>query len=367
MKWNWQLPKWPHFQYDSAGLGDLEKKFFQEAGGASAILRHLEADKKKLFIIELLCLEGFNSSAIEGELLERHSLQSSIQCHFGIQVKAPGISGKEKGMGELMWLMYSTYDQVLTHETLFTWHKTLMNDESKINDIGKYRSHDEPMQIISGRLDRQTVFFEAPSSKIILPEMNRFIEWFNSPAQKESTLARAAITHLYFESIHPFEDGNGRIGRALVEKSLSQALNHPTLIAVSREISSRKKEYYTKLAACNHTLEITEWIHFFADIILHAQGESFRLINFLMAKSRIMHSLDGKINPRQEKVLLRIFAEGPNGFAGGLSAENYIAITKTSRATATRDLTELVKFEVLYKTGHLRHTRYWLNVESFAS
>ncbi len=361
MIWNWQLPNWPQFIYDSASIAPLEKKFLQAAGGEVAILKHLEEDKKKQFIVEILCTEGLNSAEIEGEILERESLQSSIQCHFGLAVKGK-ISPKEQGMGNLLWNMYDTYDQHLTHEILYKWHKLLMHHESRISDIGKYRTHSDPMQIIAGRYDKKIVYFEAPPSRNVHKEMTGFIKWFNGSIQKESPLVRAAIVHVYFESIHPFEDGNGRIGRALVEKALSQSLGHPILIAVSQIITKRKKEYYDALAGCNKTLDIQKWVKFFAKVIVQSQEEALSLINFLMAKSKLMNQLKNRINDRQEKVLLRMFAEGIKGFSEGLNAANYIAITKTSKATATRDLADLIEKGVLYKTGQLKHTRYWLNI-----
>ncbi|PCI91084.1 cell filamentation protein Fic [Candidatus Aerophobetes bacterium] len=362
MVWNWQLPQWPHFTCDVSQLSHLDRKFLQGTGGEFAVLKHLDDKKKKQFIIEILCVEGLKSAEIEGEVLERESLQSSIQRHFGLgnkKVTPP----KEQGMGDLVWCVYDTFADPLTHEMLHDWHRLLMRGESEISDIGKYRSHEDPMQIISGRYDKKEIFFEAPPSADVFKEMTKFIDWFNSPSQKESILAKAAVTHVYFESIHPFEDGNGRIGRALVEKVLSQYLGHPTLIAVSQVITRRKKEYYAALGACNRTLDAQNFVMFFAEIIVEAQNESLSLINFLMTKSTIMNEHQDQMNERQSKVLIRMFSEGLKGFSGGLSAENYLAITKTSRATATRDLAELVEMGVLNKTGELRHTRYWLNID----
>ncbi len=363
MAWNWELSNWPQFTYDSFRLPELEKNFLQGVGGNFAVLKHLENEKKKQFIVEILCNEGLNSAEIEGEILQRSSLQCSIQRHFGLSNDQKKIPHKEQTVGNLMWQIYDTYDQVLTHEMLYGWHALLMQNENKISDIGKYRTHKDPMQIVSGRLDKQMIYFEAPPSKKIHQEMDKFIKWFNDSRHEMSVLARAAIAHVYFESIHPFEDGNGRIGRALVEKALSQSLERPILIAISETITKRKKEYYQALATCNKTLKITNWVNFFAEIIIQAQEESLCLINFLMAKSKLMSRLIGKINKRQEKVLLRIFAEGLKGFSGGLSADNYITITGTSKATATRDLADLVKKEALSKTGKLKHTRYWLKSE----
>ena len=127
-------------------------------------------------------------------------------------------------------------------------------------------------------------------------------------------------------------------------------------------LEKRKKEYYSALEKCNRTLEVDQWVEFFANIVLEAHEEAMGLLYFLIGKSKMMSSLSGQINPRQTKALLRMFAEGPGGFKGGLSAENYIAITKTSRPTATRDLADLVEKGALVKTGELRHTRYRLNL-----
>lgn len=363
MVWNWQLPNWPQFIYDASEISSLENRFLQGSGGVFAVLKHLDDEKRKQFIVEILSTEGVKSAEIEGEILERESLQSSIQRHFGIFTEAKAPMPKEQGMADLMWKMYDTFDETLTHEMLYAWHKVLMQHGQGITDIGKYRAHPDPMQIISGRSDRQRVYFEAPPSKEVHQQMEDFVKWFNHSKEQEPALTRAAIAHLYFESIHPFEDGNGRIGRALVEKALSQCLEQPTLIAVSQVITRRKKEYYAALGACNRTLNVQAWVSFFGGVIVQSQEESLASIHFLMAKSSLMHQIGSKINQRQEKVLLRMFAEGVKGFSGGLSAENYIAITKTSRATATRDLADLVEKEAFTKTGKLRNTRYWLNVD----
>lgn len=363
IKWNWQLPDWPHFTYDPKRISSLEQKFLQGAGGLFAVLKQLNNEKQNQFIVEVLCTEGVNSAEIEGEILERESLQSSIQRHLGMSIKKKKPAAKEEGMAELLYEMYTSYQKPLSHKMLYHWHKLLMKGNTRITDIGKYRTHKEPMQIVSVRSNINKVFFEAPPSDRILQEMTQFINWFNDSSKVLSLLEKASICHLYFESIHPFEDGNGRIGRVLVEKALSHSLQQPTLLAISQVITRRKKEYYAALGKCNTTLDSNDWLAFFAHVIVQSQEDSLSLINFLIAKSRIMNSLKGRINPRQEKVLLRIFKEGTQGFSGGLSAENYIAITKTSRATATRDLTDLTEKGVFIKKGQLRHTRYYLNLD----
>lgn len=302
------------------------------------------------------------SSKIEGEILDRESLQSSIKKHFGLHTQPKKGGDKEARIAALLCSMYDTFDQPVSHEMLWEWHSLLFEDETHINHRGRYRSFKEPMQIVSNRYGAPRVFFEAPPSERVHREMTVFIDWLNHvPAA--SMLGKVAVAHIYFESIHPFEDGNGRVGRALVEKMLSQSVGRSALIAVSRELEKERKEYYLQLGRCNHTLIIQDWVDFFVRTILKAQEESMQLLNFLVGKSKLMGALVGQINSRQEKVLLSMFAEGPKGFQGGLSAEKYIAITKTARATATRDLIDLVQKGALIKTGDLRYTRYWLNLQ----
>ena len=359
MPWNWELAEWPHFKFEQAAVAKQEKEFLLGVGGAFAFLKNIGQDEYNRFVVEILSSEGIDSSKIEGEILDRESLQSSLKQHFGLQPSKKQKQPKEWGMAELLCDVYNSFDQPLTHQMLFNWHATLFKGSTDLEDLGKYRTHAEPMQIVSNRYGSQKVFFEGPPSKQVVKEMEQFISWFNATESSEATLSRAAIAHVYFESIHPFEDGNGRIGRLLVEKILSQGVSRPILIAVSKILETRKREYYSALEKCNRTLQVQEWVDFFAAVVLEGQEESMKLLSFLIQKSKILTALAGKINERQEKVLLRLFAEGPTGFKGGLSAENYISITYTSKATATRDLTDLVEKGALVKTGELRHTRYW--------
>jgi Fic family protein len=362
MTWNWQLPDWPHFKYDRESVIPREKTFLMGVGSTIAYLNTIKSQDYHQFVVEILSTEGLESSRIEGEVLDRASLQFSIQQHFGLNVLTRE-SDRESRMATLLCDVYETYQQPFTHEHLAQWHDTLFEDQVRMQDRGKYRTHSDPMQIVSRRYGDTRVFFEAPPSARVFHEMSSFLHWLNFASLSEPILARAAIAHVYFESIHPFEDGNGRIGRLIVEKVLSQGVGRPVLIAVSRILEKRKNEYYAALEKCNRTIEIDHWVDFFSEVIMQAQADSLQLIYFLIEKSKMFTRLAGQLNSRQEKILLRMFAEGPTGFKGGLSAENYVSITKTSRATATRDLTELVHQGALKKTGDLRHTRYWLNVQ----
>jgi Fic family protein len=362
MPWNWELPNWPNFHYDPAGIAQKERQFLLGVGSASAYLKTIETQEYNRFLVEILSVEGLESSKIEGEILDRESLQSSIKQQFGLQSVIKRGVDKETRMAGILCDVYESFDKPLTHEMLWKWHSLLFKGLSNLEDCGKYRTHPEPMQIVSNRLGSERVFFEAPPSSKIFKEMATFVNWFNSTNGSDSILGRAAMAHIYFESIHPFEDGNGRIGRVLAEKILSQGVGRPVLIAISKKLEKRKKEYYAELEKCNRKLDVQNWVEFFGSIVIEAHEESMNLLYFLLGKAKMLNALSDQVNPRQMKVLLRMFAEGPNGFKGGLSAENYIAITKAARATATRDLTDLVEKGAFIKTGELRHTRYSLNL-----
>lgn len=366
MTWNWQQADWTHFSYDSAKIEASEKQLLMGTGLLFGAFKHLADEDKQQLIIELISNEALKTSAIEGEYLDRDSLQSSILRQFGLVSDNRKIPAAEQGIAEVMVDLYRDFAAPLSHNLLFQWHSMLTNGRRDLNDIGRYRRHTEPMQIVSGAIYAPKIHFEAPPSSQMLTEMEQFISWFNdtAPTGKKplSALLRAGITHLYFVSIHPFEDGNGRIGRALAEKALAQCLGQPTLIAIAYTIERNKKAYYSALEQANRHNEITPWLIYFADLVLNAQNFTATWIEFLISKAKLYDRLRGQLNLRQEKVLARLFYAGPDGFIGGLSAEKYIGITGAPRATATRDLQDLVGKGALLRHGERKHTRYVLNL-----
>jgi Fic family protein len=275
MLWNWEQPDWPDFRYETKRLESREARFLHSAGLISGLSKHLDAGAGEQLQIELIGDEAIQTSAIEGEILDRESVQSSLRQQFGLQTDNRRIPPAEQSITEMMVDLYRTYDQPLDQPMLYRWHQLLMKGRSDIRDIGGYRTHEEPMQVISNRLDRLEIHFEAPPSAIVPKEMTQFVEWFNrtSPGGKSvlPPITRAGIAHLYFVTIHPFEDGNGRIGRAISEKALSQAVGHPTLLALADAIKRRQKEYYRALQNANKTNEITPWLEWFADTVVIAQ------------------------------------------------------------------------------------------------
>ncbi|KJV80453.1 hypothetical protein RHORCCE3_1378 [Rickettsia hoogstraalii str. RCCE3] len=362
MIWNWQHKDWPNFKYDQKHILDLEKNFVKNSGILLGAAKYLsEADQNNL-IVMLASDEALNTSEIEGEYLNRASVQSSIKRYFNIATDNRKASPAKTGISELLADMYYLYEQPLSHDCLCQWHEMLTNGRRDLGAIGKYCTRLEPMQVVSGKYYEPTVHFEAPPSNIVQQEMDKFIKWYND-TKDILPLTKVAIAHLYFESIHPFEDGNGRIGRIITIKMLCQNIGQPILIALSHVINEEKKLYYNALERNNKSLEITDWILYFVGTIIKAQDYTLRNIEFLINKTKFYDKFKNILNARQEKVVKRIFEEGVEGFKGGLSAKNYITITKISKA-ATRDLQELVEMQVFIKTGELKGTRYSINIIS---
>jgi Fic family protein len=366
MTWNWGDPNWPDFTFDAKLLEASEQRFLLRSGEFIGAYKHVNADDQETLKIELISEEAVKTSEIEGEILNRDSVQSSLRAQFGLGDEKPGVKPSERGISKMMAELYHNFAGPLTDRTIFDWHALLLAGDRSIKVIGGYRTHSEPMQVVSGPIHKPKVHFEAPPSARVPEEMTRFIAWFNDSGPGGTkplpALTRAALAHLYFVSIHPFEDGNGRIARALAEKSLAQNLGQPSLIALAYTIERKRNDYYLALERNNRELAVDDWMSYFASTVLEAQDNTIKRVEFYVAKAKFYQRFRDRFNERQAKVVARMFREGIDGFKGGLSAEKYINISKTSRATATRDLQDLVENGALTRTGELRHTRYFLNL-----
>ena len=361
MKWNWQFETWPEFKFDSHALSSFENKFLMTSGVLVGSCDHLNDDELSTLRVELMSEEALKTSAIEGEFLDRESVQSSIRRQFGLNTDKRRVPPAEQGISEVTVQVYQMWNELLSDRMLCDWHAKLMHGRKDIDDIGQYRTSVDPMQVVSGPVSKLKVHFEAPPAGRLRSEMAAFNKWFNKTGSMPA-LTRAGIAHLWFVSVHPFEDGNGRIGRFIAEKALSQNLGRPSLVALARTIEADRKNYYAALEKVNRRMEITDWLEWFAKTVLDAQEYTIHNIRFLIEKSKLYARLSGSLNERQSKVLNRMFREGLSGFKGGLSAENYISITKTSASTATRDLQDLVTQGALTRIGERKSTRYHLNI-----
>ncbi len=368
MRWNWEQPDWPRFQWRPECLGNAEERFLRGAGVLVGVSPHLGKETRAQISLREMSEEALTTSAIEGEHLDRASVQSSVQRELGLKADERRLRArpKEQGIAELMVDLYRTAGKPLGRPALFGWHRQVMAGSAEVRDVGRYRPNPEPMQVISGPYGRRKVHFEAPPSTRVPAEMAAFVRWFNRTAPDGPAplpaLARAGVAHLYFECIHPFEDGNGRIGRAVAEKALAQAFGQPAMVGLSQAVYAHRRAYYDALEAANKRIEVTGWLTWFAAIALEAQARTLAHIEFMLAKTRLLDGLRGRLNPRQEKAVLRMLREGPDGFEGAMSAGKYAAITDAAPATATRDLQELVQLGALLRTGERKHTRYALNL-----
>jgi Fic family protein len=367
MSYNWQQSDWPHFKYDLKDIEDVLFSFAERAGRVGGLLEGIPEEAKVETMIDMMVAEAIKTSAIEGEYLNRQDVMSSIRNNLGLGHNVPQSHDKRaEGAAQLMIDVRNSYAESLTEEKLFSWHRMIMRGSRKI-EAGKWRTHKEPMQVISGPVGKEKIHFEAPPSIQVAKEMKGFIKWFNETApfgksEIKKPVVRSAIAHLYFETIHPFEDGNGRMGRALSEKALSQGIGRPVLMSLSKTIEANKKSYYEALKEGQRSNEITSWIAYFANVVLDTQIQAEEEIDFTLRKTKFFDRFQSQLNERQLKVLKRMLEEGTKGFTGGMSAKKYIAITHTSKATATRDLQDLVEKGILISAGAGRSVRYEIKI-----
>lgn len=367
--YNWQQTDWPNFRYDISVMHETLLLIAEKMGFIKGKLSHLSNSLKTEALVDLMVEEAIKTSKIEGERLNDADVRSSIKNKLGLNPDIIRVHDKRaQGIADLMFDVRKTFKQPLTEEKLFDWHLMLLSSSINPNlRVACWRTDDEPMQVVSRRQGGWQVHYEAPPSKEVPDEMRKFIRWFNSTAPGKAHAiqfapVRAAIAHLYFESIHPFEDGNGRIGRAIAEKALSQGLGSPVMLSLSNAIESEKKLYYSALKTASRSNEITEWIKYFSNVILCAQRDVELQVNFILKKSLFFQKYENVLNERQLIVMQRMLRSGVKGYEGGMSAKKYMLLTSTSKATATRDLQHLVEMGVLVQIGEGRSVRYELSL-----
>jgi Fic family protein len=369
--YNWQQPDWPQFEYDLSAVHATLHSITEKMGYLNGQISHLTQPQQTETMINLMVEEAVKSFKIEGEMLRRADVRSSIKNQLGLHQEPILVrDSRAEGVARLILDVRNTFLQPLTEDKLFDWHLALLSSSRNPHlQLARWRSHHEPMQIISGSYARQIIHFEAPPSHRVPKEMQHFLEWFNhtAPGTTNAILqppVRAAIAHLYFESIHPFEDGNGRIGRAIAEKALSQGFGYPVMLSLSQAIEADKKSYYTALHAASKTNVLTNWIIYFSTTILSAQRQMENQLNFVLKKISFFNTFEKLLNERQMKVVRRMFKSGMKGFEGGMSTKKYIVIAETSKATATRDLQHLHEVNAFRQLGAGRNVRYEINLEN---
>jgi Fic family protein len=358
--YNWQREYWSQFKFTSTNFESKLGAIMLKAGELKGKLAALPADVRIAVVVEILVLEAMKTSEIEGELFNKVEIISSIQQNLGLTVLKNPKDKNAIGLSKMLIQVRDEYAQELSELQLKQWHESLLGNQKNIH-AGKYREQKAPMQIISGSIHKPKIHYDAPPSVQVPSEMERFILWFNEPTSTYlAPPIKAAVAHLYFESIYPFEDGNGRIGRAIAEKALSQGLNFPLPFSISIAIEKNRKAYFAALQKTEKSLEITEWIAWFFTMLVEAQTMADQMITWTIGKFHFYNRHDSILNERQSKVIHRMFEAGPDGFQGGMNVQKYIGITGTLKATATRDLQYLVEKNIFTSNLAGRSTHYEL-------
>lgn len=365
MTYIWQKENWPRFTWNADKIITLLGRARKRQGFILA--------KGDLFELKdlayLISEEAMTTSEIEGEKPDRDSIRSSVARRLGLPTAGlPDIKKETDGLVELLIDATMNYTVPLSKEKLWAWQAALFpTSYSGIRKIkvGGWREGPLPTQVISGSMGKERVHFEAPPSPEVGPEMDRFIRWWNTETAGTDGILRAAIAHLRFVTIHPFEDGNGRIARALTDMALSQdEKTGRRLYSLSSQINKEKTTYYEILEKTQKgSGDITDWLDWFLLMYLRSIDTSCRLIEGSIFRNAFFKKLVGlDINERQKKVLEKLLEPYPEDFAGGLTNKKYVAITKISPETAKRDIRDLLVKGILRKNeAKGRSTSYRLN------
>jgi Fic family protein len=367
----WQRPGWPNMHYDRdriAGEAALARRAQGMVEGKLAALGLLQ---RRELAAEAWTQEAASTAAIEGERLDLQAVRSSVARRLGIADHGgPATPRHVDGLLDIMDDAVGNAAAPLSHERLQAWQAALFptgfSGMSRIR-TGAYRDHAEAMQLASGRPGREKVHYEAPPSARVHAEMDRLIAWFNQATEPDK-LACAALAHLWLETIHPFEDGNGRVGRVLVDLALARDSGEASrLIRISQRLLEKRAEYYAELERAQHgTLDVTGWMGWFIAQVGAACEQASAAMDASLEKARFWYShRDKELTPRQRKAINALLDAGPDGFDGGMSTRKYEHLTGAARATASRDLIELAHAGLLRQDGAGRSTRYRLNIEDW--
>ena len=351
--WIWQQPDWPKFVWDANEISNPLAQARLAQGKLQGIAQVLNADLSSEALASILIQDGITTSAIEGERLHIDAVRSSVANQLGLpNVGLPKPDRAIDGLVEVLLDATQKHNQPLTLQRLCNWHGALFpTGYSGLREIrvGQMRGA-EPMRVVSGRIGHETVHFEAPPYGQLDLEMNRFIDWFNSDDSKKlDGLIRAGVAHLWFITIHPFEDGNGRIARAITDMALAQDERLTMrLFSLSAQILAVREAYYNILESTQKgEMDITAWLKWFLTQIQNAVELAQLTVANTLNKAKFWMTHQTKpLNERQRKALNRML-DAKDGFEGGMNTRKYMSLTKTSRATAYRELAQMVEWGCL--------------------
>jgi Fic family protein len=372
--WIWQHTDWPHFHWQPGRLAALLRECGQAQGKLLGMLGSVSQAVSAQNELDALLQNVLTSSAIEGEQLNVGSVRSSLARRLGLEALKDGqVSRRSEGLAELMMDATEQFAQPFTLTRLLNWHQWLFPAPetglaARPLNIGALRG-DEPMQVVSGRLDRPTIHFEAPPRLGLEQALSDFLEWFETSRDQPELdpLVRAGVAHFWFVTLHPFDDGNGRLTRAITDLALAQG-EHQAIrfYAMSASILEDRAGYYNALESSQKaTLDITDWLEWFLKTLLRSVQKAMSRIEQVLEKSRFWQRYaDLSLSAEQIKVLNRLLDGGEKGFEHGISAAQYQAVAKVSKATATRHLADLLEKNCLVRLpGGGRSTRYQIKGE----
>lgn len=359
-----QRPDWPTFTWHAESLMPALIAIHHRQGRLLGRMEALGFAVRAEASLAMLTQDVVKSSAIEGEQLDPEEVRSSIARRLGIDVGGlPAARRHVDGIVEMMLDATQGYEAPLTAERLFAWHAALFpTGRSGLRRItaGAWRPQEAgAMQVVSGPYGRERVHFEAPEASRLAAEMAVCLAWFNSPAALDPIL-RAGIAHLWFVTIHPFEDGNGRIARAIADMALARADGcRERFYSMSSQIEAERKDYYAALERQQRgPLDITDWLRWFLDCLGRAMAAAETALSAVLAKARMWEWINrGSVNDRQRRVINRLL----DGFTGSLSTGKYAKLAKCSNDTALRDIQGLLEQRILIQNpGGGRSTNYRL-------
>lgn len=371
----WQSPYWPNFQYNAQALAPALAQARLAQGRMLGLASSLQLVDLAELQLSGWAQEAVATAQIEGEILQVNSVRASAARRLGLpEASDVARDARTEATLDVLQAAVNQWQRPLVDEDLFAWHGALFpTGRSGITRIatGVYRTHAEPMQIVTPRLGKpDVVHYQAPASADVPAHMAQLLRWLNQSLGSMDGLVRGAIAHLWFEAVHPFEDGNGRIGRALVELALAQDMqSSQRLFSLSTQLWQDRAGYYAHLqtATAQPNMDLTPWVQWFVGRVEAACHAALGQMQTALAKSRYWAQLNAGhpgLTQTQRKALVRLFDAQPDGFKGGMSTEKYVNLTSTSRATAYRELTQLAELGLLEKTGQGRGTRYQLVIQT---
>lgn len=366
----WEQKNWPRLTWSTerllTPLGEcrlLQGKLLSKVAGLGFNLEHQAQ-------AEILVEETIKTSAIEGEQLDVRSVRSSVARRLGLPSAGMPVDRRIDDLVSVLLDATQNFDEPLTPERLGGWQAALFpsgySGMHKIK-VGGWRNGAEPMRVVSGPVGREKVHFEAPPADRLDREMGKFLSWWEESRGKVEGIIRAAVAHFWFVTIHPFEDGNGRIARALTDTALTQDdWQRIRYYSLSAQIMAEREGYYDILERSQKgTCDITEWLEWFLGCFARAIERTDEIMNGVFSTSefwRVHAQLP--LTERQKKVINRLLDEGPGGFQGGLTTQKYASMTHCSRATAFRELNHLNELGILRREGQGRAVRYELVLHS---